>query len=227
VWAVVFRVALHLLGLWLPASTGIDHHQQQQRRRIQPALPPRPPPPPPPPPADPAAAAPPPPAAPAVPATPQAIDVANDPDVEKIDDDGKSEEKKDDEDEGSEELDVTDLVDSQKNIEQKQGEYFENLFGQLNKLESRLGEMDQIMSKLNTLEAKIEKYREKTPQEKLELRTYDSYPFNQKLSDFFDDKKEEMELTGKKDYVLTSDDVTDINANDIKKSFQPTEDDLM
>jgi hypothetical protein len=182
----------------------------------------------PPPPADPAAAAPPPPAAaPAPEAAPQPIDVANDPDVEKIDDDGESEEKKDGEDEGSEELDVTELVDSQKNIEKKQEDYFENLFGQLNKLESRLGEMDQIMSKLNTLEAKIEKYREKTPQEKLELRTYDSYPFNQKLSDFFDDKKEEMELTGKKDYVLTSDEVTDINANDIKKSFQPTEDDLM
>jgi len=179
----------------------------------------------PPPPAD-AAAAPPPPA-PAPEAAPQPIDVANDPDVEKIDDDGESEEKKDGEDEGSEELDVTELVDSQKNIEKKQEDYFENLFGQLNKLESRLGEMDQIMSKLNTLEAKIEKYREKTPQEKLELRTYDSYPFNQKLSDFFDDKKEEMELTGKKDYVLTSDEVTDINANDIKKSFQPTEDDLM
>ena len=178
----------------------------------------------PPPPADPAAAAPPPPAAPV---TAEPIDVANDPDVEKINDDGESEEKKDDEDESSEELDVTELVDSQKNIEKKQEDYFENLFGQLNKLESRLGEMDQIMSKLNTLEAKIEKYREKTPQEKLELRSYDSYPFNQKLSDFFDDKKEEMELTGKKDYVLTSDEVTDINANDIKKSFQPTEDDLM
>ena len=179
-----------------------------------------------PPPADPAAAAPPP-AAP-VEATPQPIDVENDPDVEKIDDDGKSEEKTDDKEEGgSEELDITELVDSQKNIEQKQEDYFENLFGQLTKLESKLGEMDQIMSKLNTLEAKIEKYREKTPQEKLELRSYDSYPFNQKLSDFFDDKKEEMELTGKKDYVLTSDDVTDINQTDIKKSFQPTEDDLM
>ena len=179
----------------------------------------------PPPPADPAAAAAPPP--PAAPATAEPIDVANDPDVEKIDDEGKSEEESGDEGEGSEELDVTELVDSQKNIEKKQEDYFENLFGQLNKLESRLGEMDQIMSKLNTLEAKIEKYREKTPQEKLELRSYDSYPFNQKLSDFFDDKKEEMELTGKKDYVLTSDEVTDINANDIKKSFQPTEDDLM
>ena len=179
-----------------------------------------------PPPADPAAAAPPP-AAPAADATPQPIDVENDPDVEKIDDDGKSEEGEGNEEGDSEELDITELVDSQKGIEQKQEEYFENLFGQLTKLESRLGEMDQIMSKLNTLEAKIEKYREKTPQEKLELRSYDSYPFNQKLSDFFEDKKEEMELTGKKDYVLTSDDVTDINQTDIKKSFQPTEDDLM
>jgi hypothetical protein len=167
-----------------------------------------------------------PPAAPEVPATPQPIDVANDPDVEKIDDDGDSEEKKDDSNESGE-LDITELVDSQKSIQTKQDEYFENLFGQLNKLESRLGEMDQIMSKLNTLEAKIEKYREKTPQEKLELRTYDSYPFNQKLSDFFTDKQEEMEKTGKHDYVLTSDEVSDINQNDIKKSFQPTEDDLI
>ena len=167
-----------------------------------------------------------PPAAPAAPTTPQPIDVANDPDVEKIDDEGESEEKKDDDSESGE-LDITELVDSQKSIQTKQDEYFENLFGQLNKLESRLGEMDQIMYKLNTLEAKIEKYREKTPQEKLELRTYDSYPFNQKLSDFFTDKQDEMEKTGKHDYVLTSDEVSDINQNDIKKSFQPTEDDLM
>jgi hypothetical protein len=176
----------------------------------------------PPPAPDAGAGAPPPPA----PTTPQPIDIANDPDVEKIDDDGESEEKKDDSNESGE-LDITELVDSQKSIQTKQDEYFENLFGQLNKLESRLGEMDQIMSKLNTLEAKIEKYREKTPQEKLELRTYDSYPFNQKLSDFFTDKQEEMEKTGKHDYVLTSDQVSDINQNDIKKSFQPTEDDLM
>jgi hypothetical protein len=56
----------------------------------------------------------------------------------------------------------------------------------------------------------------------LELRSYDSYPFNQKLSQFFDDKSEEMEKTGKNDYVLTPDDVTDINVNDIKNSFQGT-----
>ena len=155
-------------------------------------------------------------------AEPSVIDVANDPDVEKVDEKGETEEKSETEDSRTEELDVTDLVDSQKNIEKKQDDYFENLFGQINKLESRLGEMDAIMNKLNDLETKIEKYREKTPQEKLELRTYDSYPFNQKLSDFFDDKKEDMEKTGKNDYVLTPDQVTDINVNDIKGSFQPS-----
>jgi hypothetical protein len=156
---------------------------------------------------------------PAAPETtePQPIDVDSDPDVEKIDDEGESQETES----GTEELEITDLVDSQKNIETKQEEYFNNLFNQLNDLQSKLGEMDNIMNKLNSLENKIEKYREKTPQEKLELRTYDSYPFSQKLSQFFDDKQEEMELTGKNDYVLTADEVTDINVNDIKNSFQP------
>jgi hypothetical protein len=135
-------------------------------------------------------------------AEPAVIDVANDPDVEKVDEKGETEEKSETEESGTEELDVTDLVDSQKNIEKKQDDYFENLFGQINKLESRLGEMDAIMNKLNDLETKIEKY--------------------QKLSDFFDDKKEDMEKTGKNDYVLTPDQVTDINVNDIKGSFQPS-----
>ena len=147
----------------------------------------------------------------------QTIDVESDPDVEKIDDEGESQE----EESGSEELDITELVDSQKNIETKQEEYFNNLFSQLNDLQSKLGEMDNIMNKLNSLENKIEKYREKTPQEKLELRTYDSYPFSQKLSQFFDDKQDEMEKTGKNDYILTADEVKDINVADIKNSFQP------
>ena len=169
---------------------------------------------PPPPPAD-AAATP-----PAAPTGSEPIDVENDPDIEKIDDEGASEETGT-EGEESEELEITDLVNSQKNIETKQEEYFENLFNQLSNLEAKLGEMDNVMNKLNSLENKIEKYREKTPQEKLELRSYDSYPFNQKLSQFFDDKQEEMEKTGKNDYVLTSDEVEDINVNDIKNSFQP------
>jgi hypothetical protein len=86
--------------------------------------------------------------------------------------------------------------------------------------------MDGIMTKLNDLEAKVEKYREKTPQEKLELRTLDSGPFNQKLSQFFDDKEEDMEKTGKNEYVLTQDEVEDYSPNEIKKTFRNFEDEV-
>jgi len=170
-------------------------------------------------------AAPPAGAPPPAPAGSEPIDVDNDPDVEKIDDEGKSEEKE--EEGGVEEMDITELVDSQKSIEKKQEEYFQNLFNQVSNLESKLSEMDSIMNRLNTIEDKIEKYRQKTPEERLELRSYDSAPYNQKLSDFFTDKKAEMELTGKKDYVLKPEDVTDANMSDIKKSFQPEEDNEM
>jgi hypothetical protein len=157
--------------------------------------------------------------APAAPAGPQPVDVANDPDVEKIGDDEKSESK-------TEEMDITDLVKSQKKVEEKQEEYFNNLFQHLDNLETKLGEMDGIMTKLNDLEAKVEKYREKTPQERLELRTLDSGPFNQKLSQFFDDKEEDMEKTGKNEYVLTQDEVEDYSPNEIKKTFRNFEDEV-
>jgi len=170
--------------------------------------------------ADPAAGAVPPPpggVAPAPPAEPTPIDPATDPDVEKIGPEGESEEK---DGEGTEEMDITDLVTSQQNIETKQEEYFNNLFGQLETLQSKLGEMDKLVSKIDSLEAKLEKYRPKTPQEKLELRSLDSGPYNQKLSDFLVDKEEEMEKSGKNEYILTTDEVKDFTTSDIKDSFR-------
>ena len=175
----------------------------------------------PPAPEDAAAGAPPAPPAPEPPAPePTApVDVESDPDVEKIDSEGKGEESTDDED--SEELDITELVNSQKDISQKQDQYFEQLFGHLENLESKLGEMDQLMNKVNSLEEKLEKYRPKSPQEKLELRSLDSGPYNQKLSDFFLDKETEMEKSGKNEYVLTTDDVENFTPSEIKTSFSP------
>jgi hypothetical protein len=143
------------------------------------------------------------------PPTSEPIDVASDPDVEKV---GEEENE-------SEELEITDLVNSQKNIETKQEEYFNNLFNQLNGLESKLKDMEGIFTKLNDIEAKIEKYREKTPQEKLELRSLDSGPFNQKLSDFFVDKEQEMEKSGKNEYILTTDEVESFTPSEIKTTF--------
>ena len=163
----------------------------------------------PPPPPDAGAGAPPPPDAGAgVP--PESVDISSDPDVEKLGDEKK--EKK--------ELEITDLVKSQQNVEKKQEEYFNNLFKHLEGLESKLSDMDSIMNKLNDLETKVEKYRVKTPEEKLELRSLDSGPFNQKLTDFFEDKQEDMEKTGKNEYILTKDDVEAYSPGDIKKSFR-------
>jgi len=153
----------------------------------------------------------------AAPVEPQVIDTATDTDVEKIDSTGKSEESESSSD--SEELDITELVNSQKNIETKQQEYFDMMFKQIEDMQSKLNSMDQVFEKLNSMEDKIEKYRPKTAQEKLELRTLDSGPFNQKLSSFFDDKQEDMEKSGKNEYVLTSDEVEQIVPSEIKKTF--------
>ena len=157
-------------------------------------------------------------AMPETPATPEPIaepiDVSSDPDVEKLDDKEKD----------NNELEITDLVKSQKNVEKKQEEYFEQLFDQLSNLENKLGEMDGIVDKLNGLEAKVEKYRTKTPEEKLELRSLDSGPFNQKLSTYFQDNEEKFEKQGKDEYILTQDEVEDYSPSDVKKSFRNFED---
>jgi len=151
--------------------------------------------------------------------TPEPIDTKNDPDVEKLDDKGKESKK--------EEIEVTDLVKGQKSVEEKQEEYFSKLFNHLDDLEGKLTAMDDILNRLNNIETKIEKYRVKTPEEKLELRSLDSGPFNQKLSKFFEDKEEELEATGKNEYVLTQDEVENYSPNEIKRSFRDFGDEEM
>lgn len=166
-----------------------------------------------PPPPPPAAGAPPPPPAPPV-------NVGADPDVELVDP-----EKGEDEGTETEELDITDLVDSQKTMADKQEEYFNNLFDQIKNMEEKLAEMDSLVSKIESLEVKIDKFRPKTPQEKLQLRSLDSGPFKQNLADFFDEKKDEMEKSGKNEYVLTQDEVENFSPSDIEDSFnEPMED---
>ena len=161
------------------------------------------------------------------------VDVANDPDVEVVDEPGSegseapAEPASDmgDEEGGTEELDITDLVTTQKDMSSKQEEYMETMMDRLNDLTSKLEDMDQILQKINDLENKVEKYRQKSPEEKLQLRSLDSYPYNQKLTDFFVDKEVEMEKTGKNEYILTPDDVENYSESDIKKSFdKPFED---
>lgn len=155
---------------------------------------------------------------------PEPVDVETDPDVEVVDDEGNVEDttETDAEESGTEELEITDLVTAQKDIQSKQDEYMNTMFEKLADLETKLSSMDAIFDKINNLENKIEKYRQKTPEEKLQLRSLDSYPYNQKLTDFFQDKEEEFEKTGK-EYTLTTDDVENFSTSEIKNTFNKFE----
>lgn len=144
---------------------------------------------------------------------PEPVDIENDPDVEEVDAEKETEEG------DTEEIDITDLVTSQQEIQAKQDEFMDSMFSKLDDLAGKLENMDQIMNKINDLETKFEKYRTKTPEEKLQLRSLDSYPYNQKLTDFFEDKEQEMQKTGKNEYVLTSDEVENFSPNEVKKTF--------
>jgi hypothetical protein len=152
----------------------------------------------------------------AAPETGAPIDIANDPDVEEIET-GDSESGKNDD--GTEELDITELVTSQKDMQSKQEEYMNSMMSKLNDLESKLAQMDSIFEKINSIEDKVEKYRPKSAEEKLELRSLDSYPYNQKLSDFFAEKEPQMQQQGKEQYILTPDDVENYDKMSVRKSF--------
>lgn len=127
------------------------------------------------------------------------------------------------------ELDVTDLVSKQdetntelsdqKDILSKNTESLDDLMTKLSDLETQLSSMEDVATKISSLEDKLEEYRPRTPQEQIGLRKHDSGPYNRTLSDFFTDKEEVFDKTGKKQYILTKDEVEDYSDVDIQKSF--------
>lgn len=135
----------------------------------------------------------------------------------------------------TEEIDITDLVDMtksiKKDIEDNKNDHgavlskMDDVFSKLDELESKLGEMNQLVSKIDQLSAKIEEVKPKTEVEKLEMRSLDSYPFNEKPQEFFAHKQGEMRASGKNEYVLTKDDVQNYPTDTIKQSFNPEEED--
>ena len=143
------------------------------------------------------------------------------------------------EDEGSdvEEIDVTSIVkgsDEAKQmaqqavtVGQENTSYLKTLTDKLSNLEAQLSKMDTIASKIGKLEQDI-----KTPEEKLELRSLDSYPFNMKLTDYWEEKAskdknyrissgESNENGEQKEFVITPEDIEDYNSVDVKNSFIP------
>ena len=100
----------------------------------------------------------------------------------------------------------------------------QQLMQQLQNLEARLAKMDAVSNKIEQLEKEIVK-RNPTPVEKLEMRSLSSYPYSQKLTDYWSDKTgpydvmDDEQKKKHKEYTLTQDDVNNYTDNEIKKSF--------
>lgn len=137
--------------------------------------------------------------------------------------------------ENSTEVEVTDIVTAQDEIQDKITDQadildrntkgLEDLMSKLQDLEDSLSTMDTLVNTIEDLEKKIEDNRPLTPEEKMALRKHDSGPYTNTLTDFFVDKKDMFEKTGKKQYILKPDDVENYNEVDIKQSFNTPEED--
>lgn len=135
----------------------------------------------------------------------------------------------------TEEIDITDLVNMtksiKKDIESKKTENdnvnnkMDDVFSKLTELEGKLSQMDQLMSKIDQLGSKVETMKEPNAQEKLEMRSLDSYPFSQNPQQFFAMKQDEMRKSGKNEYVLTKRDIESYPRESIIKTFNPLEQD--
>ena len=155
---------------------------------------------------------------------------AEDPAAEEIPADPAIEEPADD----SVEIDVSQIVkgtEEAKEAAEKAGQESSKvaqvLMQKLADLENKLGRMDAVTAKIDGLEKEIIK-RNPTPVEKLEMRSLSSYPYSQKLTDYWSDKEGAYDVMQKddkpKEYVLTKDDIdSSYSDSSIRNSFDADE----
>lgn len=129
------------------------------------------------------------------------------------------------------EVDVTALVKSSEESAQaakKASLHAAMLMDKLSDLEARIAKMDAVSAKIDDLEKEIVK-RNPTPVEKLEMRSLDSYPYTQKLTDYWADKEgayDVMNNNKPKEYVLTKDGIDKgYSEANVKKTFNVSPED--
>ena len=127
--------------------------------------------------------------------------------------------------EETEEVEVDDLIDSQEESEKKIDKLtskFERLMGKLDSVEQMINANNE---KISRFEAEMEK-RNPTPEEKLTLRSKNSYPFNVNPMDYWKEKEETSNYSIDDDnngadmpeYKITKDDIGS-NWQSISKTF--------
>jgi hypothetical protein len=140
---------------------------------------------------------------------------------------------------GEVEVDVTDIVKDTKETKDavnSGNQKVDELLNKLSDLENKLSAMNGLMDKIEQLENEFER-RNPTPEEKLEMRSLDSFPYNLKLTDYWSEKEGAYDVlrnskNGRmvnnqppvedKEYVLTQGEVEkDYNEGEISDSFYP------
>jgi hypothetical protein len=128
------------------------------------------------------------------------------------------------------EIDVSELVkgseeakEAAEKAEKESTKVANILMNKLSDLETKLARMDAVTAKIDGLEKEIIK-RNPTPVEKLEMRSLSSYPYSQKLTDYWSDKEGAYDVMSKddkpKEYVLTKDDIdSTYSDSSIRNSF--------
>jgi hypothetical protein len=142
------------------------------------------------------------------------------------------------------ELDVTELVtkaeeaqkssDEAKQSSDQANEKLMKLMKNFSELENKISSMDQIGQKIEDLQKDIAK-RNPTEVEKLEMRSFNSYPYNIKLSDYWNDQPngydvdngEGQKFKEKEEYVLTQGDVeNEYSELAVRNTFDYEEEDI-
>lgn len=124
------------------------------------------------------------------------------------------------------ELDVTELVkgsEEAKASADSANQKIDQLMGMIDNLENQVTSMGSISTKIDSLENELEK-RAPTPNEKLEMISMDSAPFNMRLGDFWKDQEGQYDIMSddKKEtqYVLDKKEIEKDYSNDeLKDSF--------
>jgi len=129
------------------------------------------------------------------------------------------------------EIDVTEII---KNTEDNNKNIMAAI-QQMKQMQNQLQRMDNISNNISNLETQIQKVadeikeRNPTPNEKIEMRSLDSFPYNLKLSDFWGQNPNkftgvETKEEGKpEEYVLKQSDIDNFSDSEIKKSFNDYE----
>ena len=135
-----------------------------------------------------------------------------------------------------EEIDVTDIVNNTEEI----GDTVQKFASQLTDIESKfadltdkLSNMDMLFQKIDSIENEIGELKPPTPIEQMELRSLDSFPYNQRLDKYFEDKKSQYKKlrgvdlevqTPEKEYTLTQGEADEWDPTTIDRSFKPAYD---